>query len=219
MVKGLASYRRCEDRINSTWRLDAQRKIRHWYWASVFNNRYSGAVESTSARDFIDLKAWIDDNAAEPPLVFEFANTFRNLDLRKETKRGTSVYNGIFNLLVIQGARDWISGTVPQHDNLDDHHIVPASWEGAKKLEAGLVHTILNRTPLTAEDLLGNAQYWLFPRQPARRRSSQIAVKQTSDAIAQPLRPLRAGFFAPPWQCAPFVDDALEYELLSLQNI
>ncbi|MFZ5447064.1 MAG: GmrSD restriction endonuclease domain-containing protein [Thermodesulfobacteriota bacterium] len=131
-------------------RLDAQRKIRHWYWASVFNNRYSGAVESTSARDFLDLKAWIDDDAAEPPLVFEFANTFRNLDLRKETKRGTSVYNGIFNLLVLQGARDWMSGTVPQHNNLDDHHIVPASW-GARNIEGGLGHTILNRTPLTAE--------------------------------------------------------------------
>ncbi|AEB07975.1 GmrSD restriction endonuclease domain-containing protein [Desulfobacca acetoxidans] len=130
--------------------LDAQRKIRHWYWASVFNNRYSGAVESTTARDFIDLKAWIDEDALEPSFVFEFANTFRNLDLRKETKRGTSVYNGIFNLLVLQGARDWMKGTVPLHNNLDDHHIVPASW-GAEHVKGGLIHTILNRTPMTAE--------------------------------------------------------------------
>lgn len=136
-------------------RLDAQRKIRHWYWASVFNNRYSGSVESTSARDFIDLKAWIDDDAAEPSLVFEFSNTYRNIDLYKETKRGTSVYNGIFNLLVLQGARDWMGGTVPQHDNLDDHHIIPASKAPKllkpEQIRAGLIHTILNRTPLTAE--------------------------------------------------------------------
>jgi len=131
-------------------RLDAQRKIRHWYWASVFNNRYSGAVESTTARDFSDVRAWIDDDASEPAFVFEFANTFRNLDLRKETKRGTSVYNGIFNLLVLQGARDWMTGTVPLHNNLDDHHIVPASW-GAEHVKGGLIHTILNRTPMTAE--------------------------------------------------------------------
>jgi hypothetical protein len=90
--------------------LDARRKLRHWYWASVFNNRYSGSVESTSARDFQDLKAWFDDDKAEPPLIAEFAQRFRNLDLRKETKRGTSVYNGIFNLLVLQGARDWMTG-------------------------------------------------------------------------------------------------------------
>ena len=131
-------------------RLEAQRKIRHWYWASVFNNRYSGSVESTSARDFLDLKSWINDDQVEPSFIFEFASSFRNLDLRKETKSGTSVYNGIFNLLVLQGARDWMTGNVPQHDDLDDHHIVPASW-GSEHLEGNKIHTILNRTPLTAE--------------------------------------------------------------------
>ncbi|MBK8174841.1 MAG: DUF262 domain-containing protein [Rhodospirillales bacterium] len=130
--------------------LDAQRKVRHWYWASVFTNRYSGSVESTSARDFLDVKAWLDDDAAEPTLIEEFKFRFRNLELRKETKSGTSVYNGIFNLLVLQGARDWMSGNAPQHDDLDDHHIVPASW-GAKHLKGGAVHTILNRTPLTGD--------------------------------------------------------------------
>lgn len=131
-------------------RLDAQRKIRHWYWASVFTNRYSGSVESTSARDFLDVKAWIEDDAAEPALLQEFKARFRSLDLRKETKRGTSVYNGIFNLLVLQGARDWMTGKLPRHHELDDHHIVPGSW-GTKNLDGKLVHSILNRTPLTAE--------------------------------------------------------------------
>lgn len=129
--------------------LDAQRKIRRWYWASVFTNRYSGAVESTSARDFLDMKAWIDDDALEPALLQEFKTRFRNLDLRKETKRGTSVYNGIFNLFVLQGARDWMTGNVPQHSDLDDHHIIPASW-GKEHIDGNLVHTILNRSPLSA---------------------------------------------------------------------
>jgi hypothetical protein len=130
--------------------LDAQRKIRHWYWASVFTNRYSGSVESTAARDFLDLKAWLDDDSAEPALILEFKTRFKNLELRKENKRGTSVYNGIFNLLVLQGARDWMTGNVPQHGDLDDHHIVPQSW-GLKNLSGKLVHTILNRTPLSAD--------------------------------------------------------------------
>ena len=130
--------------------LDARRKHRHWYWASVFNNRYSGSVESTSARDFLDLKVWFEDDSAEPSLIAEFAQRFRNLDLRKETKRGTSVYNGIFNLLVIQGARDWMTGDVPQYGDLDDHHIVPDSW-GKKHIKGGLSGSILNRTPLTSD--------------------------------------------------------------------
>ena len=133
-------------------RLDAQRKLRHWYWASVFTNRYSGSVESTSARDYLDVRAWFDDDAAEPGLIAEFRARFKNLDLRRETRRGTSVYNGIFNLLVLRGARDWMTGTVPQYDDLDDHHIVPKSW--GKRRENGLggvIDTILNRTPLTAD--------------------------------------------------------------------
>lgn len=135
--------------LPSQRQLDARRKLRHWYWASVFLNRYSGSVESTSARDFLDLKAWFDDDSVEPALVAEFANRFRNMELRKEIKRGTSVYNGIFNLLVLQGARDWVTGDVPQHGDLDDHHIVPLAW-GKENLKDNLIGTILNRTPLTA---------------------------------------------------------------------
>ena len=130
--------------------LDAQRKLRHWYWASVFTNRYSGSVESTSARDYLDVKAWFDSDAAEPGPIAEFRARFRNLDLRRETKRGTSVYNGIFNLLVLRGARDWMSGNVPQYDDLDDHHIVPKSWGKENSLH-GAIDTILNRTPLSAD--------------------------------------------------------------------
>lgn len=131
-------------------RFSGQRKIRHWYWSSVFTNRYSGSVESTSARDFLDIKAWIENDAAEPTLIQEFKSRFRSLELRRETNSSSSVYNGIFNLLVIAGARDWVTGNIPPHGDLDDHHIVPASW-GSTNLRGNLIHTILNRTPLTAE--------------------------------------------------------------------
>jgi len=130
--------------------LDAQRKSRHWYWASVFTNRYSGSVESTSARDYLDVKAWFDDDEAEPALIGEFRGRFRALDLRRETKRGSSVYNGVFNLLVLRGARDWMAGIVPQYGDLDDHHIVPKSW-GMEHGLGSAIDSILNRTPLTAD--------------------------------------------------------------------
>lgn len=131
-------------------RLDAQRKIRHWYWASVFTNRYSGSVESKSARDYLDVKTWFEDDLAEPALIGEFRSRFKTIDLRRETKKGSSVYNGIFNLLVLRGARDWMTGNVPQYGDLDDHHIVPKSWAEGRGLE-GVIDCILNRTPLTAE--------------------------------------------------------------------
>jgi hypothetical protein len=132
-----------------TQMLEAQRKVRYWYWASVFTSRYSGSVESTSARDFLDITKWIADDAAEPSLIEEFKLHFRNLDLRAETRRGSSVYNGIFNLLVLQGARDWMKGTVPVAGDLDDHHIVPRSWTQANVGAIG--DSILNRTPLSED--------------------------------------------------------------------
>jgi len=130
-------------------RLEAQRKLRHWYWASVFANRYSGSIESTTARDYLDLKAWFN-GGPEPAFIGEFKERFRSLDLRRETKRGSSVYNGIFNLLVVRGARDWMTGNVPQYDDLVDHHIVPKSWAKGHNLETS-IDSILNRTPLTAD--------------------------------------------------------------------
>lgn len=136
--------------LPASQRLDAQRKIRLWYWASIFTNRYSGAVESTSARDYTDIRAWFADNSVEPGLVSEFQTRVTDLDFRRETRRGTSVYSGIFNLLVLNGARDWISGTIPRHGNLDDHHIVPKSLGDVYGLETS-IDSILNRTPLTSE--------------------------------------------------------------------
>lgn len=131
-------------------RLSAQRKVRFWYWAAIFTSRYSGSVESTAARDFQNVKAWIEDDAKEPPLIQEFKSRFKNLELRRETKYGSSIYNGIFNLLVLNGARDWITGNIPENELLDDHHIVPASW-GDANLQDRSVHSILNRTPLLDE--------------------------------------------------------------------
>lgn len=130
--------------------LDAQRKVRHWYWASVFTNRYSGSVESTAARDYQEVQRWFEEDTAEPSLIAEFRGRFRSLDLRREIKRGTSVYNGVFNLLVLRGARDWMTGNVPQHDELDDHHIVPKRW-GRDHFIGSTIDSILNRTPLIAD--------------------------------------------------------------------
>ncbi len=150
ILPAFAALQTCLGKLSPTSKLDARRKLHHWYWASVFTNRYSGAVESTSARDFMDVRDWFNNDTAKPGLIDEFHSRFRSLDLHKENKRGTSAYNGIFNLLVLRGARDWITGNSPQHDDLDDHHIVPKSW-GKENDLAGDIDTILNRTPLTTD--------------------------------------------------------------------
>lgn len=131
-------------------KLGARRKLQQWYWASVFLTRYSGSVESTSTRDFLDMSKWMEGKSEVPPLIDEFKTRVPLLDLRSQTRSGTSTYNGIFNLLVIGGARDWITGTVPKHDDLRDHHIVPLSWCTSHAREVN-ANTILNRTPLSSK--------------------------------------------------------------------
>jgi hypothetical protein len=150
IIPAFASLQAAASKLPPNRQLDAQRKVRHWYWASVFTNRYSGSVESTTARDYQDVQAWFDDDHAEPSLIAEFRGRFRSLDLYRETRRGTSIYNGIFNLLVLNGAKDWMTGKVPQHGELDDHHIVPKSWDPSEPVQSP-IDSILNRTPLTAD--------------------------------------------------------------------
>lgn len=148
ILPGFAALQVASSELPADKQLDAQRKIRQWYWASVFTNRYSGSVESTTSRDVLDMKRWFGDSTAEPSLIAEFHAELRRLDLRKEVKRGTSVYNGIFNLLVRAGARDWVTGHAPQYGDLDDHHIIPRGSAVGTQVP---VDCILNRTPLTAD--------------------------------------------------------------------
>jgi hypothetical protein len=141
--------------------LQARRKLNHWYWASIFTNRYSSAVETKSTRDFIDLQRWFDDDATAPAVITEFNDQFRRLDLDRETRSSSSIYRAIFNLFVIGGARDWVPGTVPEANEIDDHHIVPAWWGHANGLERA-IDTILNRAPLSSE----TNRHWINDKLP-----------------------------------------------------
>ena len=136
--------------LEPAMKLKAQERIRLWYWRSIFHQRYSQAVESTSAADFQDVRKWIEQE--EIPDFMEGAKLrLEDLNLvRRVNRPGPALYNGIFNLLILRGARDWVSGKIPASDEIDDHHIIPVAHK-IKGLEAGLVNTILNRTPLTAE--------------------------------------------------------------------
>jgi len=150
ILPAFAAINQAINNINPSYRIKAQLKFRKWYWASVFTNRYSGSVESTIARDFMDMKTWFKNDDFLPTVITEFDNRFRELDLFKETKKGSSIYNGIFNLFVINGARDWISGSIPNAAEIDDHHIIPDAW-GKQHFKGNKWHTIVNRASLTAD--------------------------------------------------------------------
>ena len=75
----------------------------------------------------MDLKKWFDNDDLELDAVSEFIGTYKNIDLHKERASGSAIYKAIFNLFIINEARDWETFELPEYDNLDDHHIVPKS--------------------------------------------------------------------------------------------
>ena len=131
-------------------KVDIHSKIRKWYWSSIFQNRYSSSVESTSAKDYMDLKKWFVDEDSEPDAYTDFVAGFRDLDLHKETRNGSAIYKAIFNIFILNEAKDWETFELPEYDTLDDHHIVPKSW--GKKMGLGQeINTVLNKTPLSSD--------------------------------------------------------------------
>lgn len=127
--------------------LDVNSKIKKWYWASIFTLNYSSSVESTSAKDFGDLKKWFDDDAEEPENYIKFVQELENQDFKKQNQKGAAIYNAIFNILILNEARDWYTSDLPEYETLDDHHIVPHSW--GKKNVGNDINSILNKTPLS----------------------------------------------------------------------
>lgn len=127
---------------------DIAGKIKKWYWSSIFLTRYSSSVETTSTKDYIDLIKWFDNDALELDCVSEFIGNYKNLDLHKEVNSGSAIYKAIFNMYILNEARDWDSSELPEYEDLDDHHIVPKSW-GKKMGISKEINTILNRTPLS----------------------------------------------------------------------
>ena len=113
--------------------------------------RNSGPDEYYGARDYQDVKLWFGDDAQIPSVVVNCRRQVNSDELElAQSRRGNALYNGVFNLLTIRSARDWIFGSLPQHDDLDDHHIVPKSWGNKHTLQTP-IDLILNRTPLTKE--------------------------------------------------------------------
>jgi len=127
--------------------LDVNAKIKKWYWSSIFTLNYSSSVESTSAKDFIDMKKWFDDDTQEPENYIKFIQDLENQSFQKQNSKGSAIYNAVFNILILNEARDWYTSELPEYETLDDHHIVPHSW--GKKNIGNDINSILNKTPLS----------------------------------------------------------------------
>lgn len=137
----------------------AYKLMRRWYWASVFQERYAGAVESTIYRDYQDFMRVMADPTFEPVALTDARlNIVENEAYSLRTvSRVNAVYRGIMCLTAIQGAKDFQADDSIEFHTLEDHHIFPKAYlerikgSNGKKIPSEKVNSIVNRTLISAQ--------------------------------------------------------------------
>lgn len=122
---------------------DAYRKLDRWYWASVFSQRYDSAVDTKSYQDARDIRRWFEDGSA-PDWLQRIGVGDVDLDISESR---SAVYRGLMCLIVLQGAKDFLTGQSANLNECQDDHVFPKSVYGKKHL----VDSILNRTLISKE--------------------------------------------------------------------
>jgi hypothetical protein len=125
-----------------------RRQVRHWYWCSVFLERFSSAVESKSRKDYSEFcRHWFSDDPA--PTIFDDARRIASAEfsIRSATSNASGIYCAVFCLLAKRGARDWARGEHIELQSLQDHHIFPKDYLKRHGIAPGdRTNTVVNRT-------------------------------------------------------------------------
>lgn len=127
-------------------------KIKRWFWCGVFGEMYGGANETRYALDVNGVMDWIADDTKLPRTIQEsYFNPTRLLGLQS---RLSAAYKGIMALILKNHCQDFISGremdfTVFKAENIDIHHIFPASFCEKQKYNKTLWNSVVNKTPIT----------------------------------------------------------------------
>jgi hypothetical protein len=119
------------------------RKLDKWYWASVFTQRYDSAVDTKAYQDVRDIKYWIE--GGDPPEWL--ANLSVNEIDVDVSQKGSAIYRGLMCLIVLEGAKDFITGQPANLNECQDDHIFPR----AKFRKEEKINSILNRTLISAQ--------------------------------------------------------------------
>ncbi len=135
----------------------AQReRLKRWFWCAVFGQGYESSPNSQSAKDVVELLAWLDGGLL-PETITAFR--FDPNSLRDVTPRQRSIYRGVICLIlgIGSGARDFynkgvITSKLMLDAGIDDHHIFPNKYlERQGVTLARLRDCVLNRTLIDRE--------------------------------------------------------------------
>jgi hypothetical protein len=120
-------------------------KINMWYWSVVFSEGYSESTNSKVMKDFREVSKWFNDDSAVPEVVREFRDQIRKnaFSLKHVKSVGSSLYKGVFNLIMINNPLDFFEPENIAYNELNDHHIFPKNFLKDVDVDSDIV---LNRT-------------------------------------------------------------------------
>lgn len=152
-------------------------KIAKWYWSSVFKRTYSGSTDTQMAKDFKQMKAWFKDDSQVPDVVND-ARKSLDFNLIEETRTTGAAYRGVLSLIVLNGAKDFITGQPPEYNRLNDHHIFPKGQiENIELDKKENINSVLNRT-LISEDSNLKGKTKKLPREYLKEIEKNIGKEQ-----------------------------------------
>jgi hypothetical protein len=128
-------------------------KLVRWYWCGVLGELYGSTIESRFANDLIEVIDWVD-GGPEPTTVAQAAFQENRLDSMRS--RQSAAYKGLQALLMRDGAQDFKSATpitIQQYvyESVDVHHVFPQRWCKDNGIDQGMMDSIVNKTPLSAD--------------------------------------------------------------------
>ncbi|MGN6558754.1 MAG: hypothetical protein ACTHLH_12200 [Solirubrobacterales bacterium] len=132
-------------------------RLQRWFWCSGISAAYDRAANTQAAKDYAELRKWIE-GGAEPATVADFS--FQTERLREVTPKQQSVYKALMSLILRNKAKDFHRGRELTAASIaarrvDDHHIFPRAYLNPPDEEPAyprqIVDCILNRTLIDAE--------------------------------------------------------------------
>jgi hypothetical protein len=127
-------------------------RLAQWYWNGVFGELYGSSTETRVAKDFMEVRPWLDGSPSLPSTVFD--GQFRADRLWSMRMRLSAAYKGANALLMLEGCKDWRTGqkfsdTVFFDESVDIHHVFPQKWCKAQGIPRETYDSIINKTPLS----------------------------------------------------------------------
>tara|TARA_Y100000590_G_scaffold33433_1_gene36624 strand:+ start:161 stop:3277 length:3117 start_codon:yes stop_codon:yes gene_type:complete len=122
---------------------ECEQKIRQWYWACVFRERYNQGVESKKKEDYLETLEWFRNDSSIPKVVASFREKYQEIAFEDVRSARSAIYRGVMCLIMKKGAEDPMLRFEPDRKKHMDH-IYPKA-----KITKGIKNSILNMTWLT----------------------------------------------------------------------